>query len=148
MTGALHTVRSFAFGLWAGAMLAFAFLFAPTAFAHIGPTPAFAATIADTIRKLTVFGYACAAAIVIACLPRIARAPRLWALVAIAAVMTALSWYEVHAIVPLMERTTLATPAYETLHRRSSTVYGIVLLLGLIGFAVSTAVRDRKGRSR
>lgn len=124
-------------------MVGFAFLFAPTAFSHVGPTPAFAATIADTIGKLTVLGYACAAIVLLASLPRIAVAPRLRLLVALAAIMCALGWYEVHAIVPLMNQTPLQTPAYDALHRRSSTIYSIILLLGLTGLLLTATEGNR-----
>ncbi len=116
-------------------MAGFAFIFAPAAFAHVGPTAAFAATIAASIRGLTFFGFGCAAVLVLASL---AEFRRLWWLAAIAVVMCALSWYEVQVVVPLMERTPLQTPAYEALHHRSSAVYSAVLLLGLLGLGIAT----------
>ena len=118
-------------------MIGFAFIFAPSAFSHIGATPAFAATIAASIRGVTVFGYGCTTAVVLACIPGLRRVPRNWWLIAIALVMSALGWYEVQMVVPLMERTALQTPAYDALHHQSSSVYGVILILGLAGLGLS-----------
>ena len=51
--------------------------------------------------------------------------------------MSALGWYEVQMVVPLMERTALQTPAYDALHHQSSSVYGVILILGLAGLGLS-----------
>lgn len=133
----LRIARVLAFGVWTGAMIGFAFIFAPTAFAHIGPTAPFAATIAASIRGITALGYGCTAVVVLACIPQIARRRSFRWLIVIALVMCALSWYEVQAIVSAMEHTALRTPAYEALHRRSSTIYSAILLLGIAGTALS-----------
>lgn len=133
----MRVVRVLAFGVWTGAMVGFAFIFAPAAFAHVGPTPAFAATIATAIRGITDLGYGCAALVILASRPKIGRTGLLWWLIAIAVLMSALGWYEVHAIVPAMESTALRTPAYDALHHRSSTIYSVILLLGLAGLVLS-----------
>ncbi len=132
MNPPVRAVLVLAFGLWSGVMIGFAFLFAPLAFSTLGPTPVFAALIARTMGAITLFGYGCAAAAVLASLTDLrARPARAGALIVIALVMSALGWYEVHAIVPLMQQTALHTPAYDALHRRSSSIYAAVLILGL-----------------
>lgn len=138
----LAVLRSYAFGLWTGAMVGFAFFFAPAAFAHVGPTPAFAATIAASIIAITYFGYVCGGIVILCALLELrSNRSAIW-LAAIAVVMCALGAYETNAVVPLMQHTPLQTPAYDALHRRSSSIYSVILLLGLAGMAL-TAIRRR-----
>jgi Domain of unknown function (DUF4149) len=132
-------IKVLAFGLWSGAMIGFAFIFAPVAFKALGPTPVFAALIARTIGAITVFGYGCGACAIAASLLDLKDRYRAFSLTAIAIVMIALTWYEMHAVVPIMERTPIASPAYSALHRQSSTIYGFVLLLGLIALIWSAS---------
>jgi divalent metal cation (Fe/Co/Zn/Cd) transporter len=127
-------------------MVGFAFFFAPAAFAHVGPTPAFAATIAASIVAITYFGYVCGGVVVLsAVLEMRSNRSAVW-LAAIALIMCALGAYETNVVVPLMQHTQLQTPAYDALHRRSSSVYSIVLLLGLVGMAFSGVGRRRAGQ--
>lgn len=49
------TLRVVLLGLWVGAMASFAFIFAPIAFAHAGPTQGFAGTIAASVRAIVAF---------------------------------------------------------------------------------------------
>jgi ABC-type transport system involved in multi-copper enzyme maturation permease subunit len=131
-------LRLLALGLWVGAMIGFAFIFAPIAFATIGPTPAFAATIARVVGAVTVFGYACALIAVLASVALFgSQSRRSIAIVTLVVIMSALGLYETHAIVPLMQSTPLQTPAYDALHRRSSAVYSAILLCGLAAFVMS-----------
>lgn len=139
----LAVLRSYAFGLWTGAMVGFAFFFAPAAFAHVGPTPAFAATIAASIIAITYFGYVCGGIVVLSALLELRSNRNILWLAAIAVVMCALGAYETNAVVPLMQHTPLQTPAYDALHRRSSSIYSVVLLLGLIAIAISGAAQRR-----
>jgi hypothetical protein len=120
-------------------MIGFAFIFAPLAFKALGPVPIFAALIVRTINAITLFGYGCSIAAIAASLLDLRSGIRAAALAVIAIVMAALSWYETHAIVPTMERTQIASPSYEALHHQSSSVYGVVLLLGLIALIWSAA---------
>jgi hypothetical protein len=119
-------------------MAGFAFLFAPVAFANVGPTPAFAATIAETLRALTrageVFGIVAAAITAFARIdtPRVAAG-----VIACVALMLALGFVETQYVIPQMQLTPLQTPAYEALHKQSSTIYSIVLLSGLVGFVLA-----------
>lgn len=134
----LSLIRTFALGLWVGALAAFAFIFAPVAFAHVGPTPAFAATIARSVILLTASGYVCAALAALTSLAELRRAPaRAIAIIALVVSACVLGFYEVHAIVPAMQSTPLRTPAYDALHHRSSTVYSFILLAAAIALGTS-----------
>lgn len=131
--------------IWVGALAGFAFLYAPATFHAMGPTTAFAALIASLIEELSFLGHACAivaiaAALVLALRPA-ARARSL-TIAAIVLVMGLLVLVQVSWVLPQMRATVLQTPAYASLHRRSSMVYGSVLLLGVIGVALSALRRD------
>jgi hypothetical protein len=139
----LGVLRFYAFGLWTGAMVGFAFFFAPAAFAHVGPTPAFAATIAASIVAITYFGYVCGGVAVLSALLELrSNRSAVW-LAVIAVIMCALGAYETNVVVPLMQHTPLQTPAYDALHHRSSSVYSIVLLLGILAIALSALLQRR-----
>jgi len=135
----LNVIRIVALGLWVGALAGFAFFFAPAAFAHVGPTQAFADTIAACVLALARFGWLLGAvAVAAAMLDR--DAPRRAALFTTLAVVLAigLSVVEVLAIVPRMQGTPLGTPAYAALHGQSSLVYGLALLSALAALAISS----------
>ncbi|MDQ2872913.1 MAG: DUF4149 domain-containing protein [Candidatus Eremiobacteraeota bacterium] len=145
----LSMLRVLALGLWVGAMTGFAFIFAPIAFHTIGPTASFAATIASSVQAITIFGYICAAvAIGVSIVLMRAMPRRSFAIIVLAAIMSALGFYESHAIVPLMQSTPLQTPAYDALHRRSSSIYSVVLIAGLAAFVLAAWHRDRRINSR
>ena len=133
----LSVVRIVLLGLWVGAMAGFAFLFAPEAFAHIGPTPAFASTIAASVRAIAVAGYVLGglAIAVTLFLPEPVRR-KLFVVVSIVVAFVC-TVVETQAIVPKMETTPLLTAAYESLHRASSGVYSAVLIFALLATVVS-----------
>jgi hypothetical protein len=131
-------IRIVLLGLWVGAMVAFAFVFAPIAFAHIGPTPAFAATIAACVRALVRIGDAVALLCAVLTLVAPGQSRRRAAfIVALLALTMLAGFYETGIIVPRMETTPLQTPAYDALHRQSSTVYGIALLAAFAALIAS-----------
>jgi len=135
----LNVIRIVALGLWVGALAGFAFFFAPAAFAHVGPTQAFADTIAACVLALARFGWLLGAvAVAAALLDR--NAPRREAVFTALAVVlaTGLGVVEVVAIVPHMQNTPLGTPAYHALHGRSSLVFGLSLVCALAGLAISS----------
>ncbi|GAC1614808.1 MAG: hypothetical protein NVS9B12_15430 [Vulcanimicrobiaceae bacterium] len=141
---AARIARLLAIALWVGAMAGFAFIFAPTAFHVIGPTPVFATTIAATLRALTAFGFGCAVVAALATLALPGRFGRKSIVFAFAiAAMCGLSFFEIASVVPQMERTPLRTGAYEKLHRQSSRVYTAVLLLGFLSLALLAEGRRR-----
>lgn len=124
-------------------MAGFAFLFAPIAFAHIGPTPAFAATIAASVRAITQSGN-WLAVIAVAITVFVRLEPRRTAAVIVACIAIAIvaGLVETQFIVPQMQQTPLQTPAYDALHRKSSGVYSIVLLAGLASLVLSSRPRS------
>ena len=138
---AANIAMTLSLGLWVGALAGFAFFFAPPTFAAMGPTPHFAALIASIIERLTDFGYACAIVAFIGVLAALRGGARrsLLAVAAIVILMVGLSWFETAEIVPQMKVTAVATPAYAGLHHRSSTVYGSILVLGLLALGISAA---------
>ncbi|HET7813451.1 MAG TPA: DUF4149 domain-containing protein [Candidatus Baltobacteraceae bacterium] len=130
-------LRILAFGLWTGVMIGFAFLFAPIAFSVLGPVLTFAELIGRVIGSITVFGYACAALVVLAAMLERFASLRAKITALFAVVMAALGWFEMHAVVPVMRSTPIETPAYQGLHHESSTIYSAILLLGLAGLVWS-----------
>jgi hypothetical protein len=137
------TIRILLLGLWVGAMAGFAFVFAPVFFAHVGPTPAFAASVAACVGAIVHVGdwiAVLAAAITVFAKLESRRAGI--AIVACLAIATLCGIVELGNIVPQMEHTPLNTPAYDALHRRSSGVYGAAFLAALAALALSSrAVR-------
>lgn len=131
--------RMLALGLWVGAMTGFAFVVAPIVFHILGPTSQFAAIVAATVVAIAAFGYACGgvALAATAVLLRARKRSSIAILILVAAMLLG-SWYEVHAIVPLMQHTPLHTPAYDRLHQRSSTLYAGILLAGLIAWVLGS----------
>lgn len=141
----MQLLRLTALGSWLGGMLAFAFIFAPTAFAHIGPTPAFAATIAATLVTLTRAGFVCAALAIIATLRLYAsdRMRRFGVIITGVVVATIAGIFELAIIIPSMRNTPLGTHAYDALHHQSSTVYSVALIAVATAFAVATFSHPR-----
>jgi hypothetical protein len=139
-------IRTVALALWVGAMAGFAFLYAPIAFSHVGPTQAFAATIAASIRALTLWGDVLGAiALAVTLFAKIAtRTLAIATSVCIAAAIL-LGAIETRVIVPAMETTPLLTPAYDALHRQSSGVYGAALLCALAALAMTSWRRSSAG---
>lgn len=138
----LYVIRLLVLGLWLGAMAGFAFLFAPVAFVHVGSTPAFAATIASCLRLMTRAGdWLGIAAAAITLFDRLETRRRAAAIVGCIAVAIALGAYETSHVVSQMESTQLLTPAYEALHRTSSTMYSIVLLAVTVSFIIAATSR-------
>ncbi|MBV8637318.1 MAG: hypothetical protein JO322_04485 [Candidatus Eremiobacteraeota bacterium] len=138
LSNVLYVVRIVVLGLWVGAMAGFAFLFAPIAFAHIGPTAAFAATIAASVRAITAMG--AVAGIIAGLLTvgiRFETLRRKITIVLCIAIAIAFGAIETQAIVPKMEATPLMTAAYDALHRQSSGVYSAVLIFALLALVLS-----------
>jgi hypothetical protein len=146
-------IEILALGLWIGALVGFAFVFAPTAFRTIPDLNTFATLIGATLRALTHLGYGLGA---IALLAALARGARVRAL--LLGAMLVLSAYDVHVVLPAMEATlnTFGAPMaqtpktdprrlrYDAEHRWSSRVYGTVLLLGLLSLAAASQPARRR----
>jgi len=135
-------VSIIALALWVGSMAGFAFLFAPMAFSHLGPTAQFATLIGDSIIRLDAFGNVCALISAASlCILIFYNRRSALSILGCIALMYVLSAYEVDSILPGMRALQTQTPAYEALHRRSQEVYGSVLLLGIAALAILAARR-------
>ena len=136
---------TFSLALWVGALVGFAFVFAPAAFATIGPTPEFAMMIARVLWQLSAFAFGCCAVGLLCALVLVwAGSIRQGALIALLlALMATLSAYEIVRVVPRMQATPIRTPAYERLHARSSKVYGCVLIAGLLALGLAASIRNK-----
>jgi len=133
------SIRIIVLGLWVGAMAGFAFVFAPIAFAHIGATPAFAATIATCVQTIVRTGnWAAVAVAAITVFAGLESRRAAAVIVGLLALAIACGAYETSVLLPQMQQTPLLTPAYEALHRESSSVYGVALLAALIALLVSS----------
>jgi Domain of unknown function (DUF4149) len=126
-------------GLWVGATVGFAFVFAPIAFAHIGATPPFAATIAACLQTIVrIGGWIAVVAAAITVFAGLESRRAAAVIVGLLALAIACGAYETSFIIPQMQQTPLLTPTYEALHRESSSVYGVALLAVLIALGVSS----------
>lgn len=157
----LASLERLALGLWLGALLAFGLIFAPQAFKAIPDLAVFARLIAATLRALAVFGFACGGVALLALLARaVARPVRLAALrMLLILAMIGVTAFETFSIIPAMEglhprfRAPFglfrnADPArgdYDRLHRESTRLYELVVLLGLGAFAL-TSLDNAPGR--
>jgi hypothetical protein len=145
----LAAVEIPALGLWLGALVGFAFVFAPTAFRIVAPTDVarFAALTAGILAQLTVLGYVLGAvAIVVALLRSREAGVRVYDFARAGVIVLALGlvWVESAYIIPAMAAIAdLHSPAYHALHGRSSAIYGAVVLLGLAAL-VMAAARDER----
>jgi hypothetical protein len=144
----LATIEITALGIWLGALIGFAFIFAPIAFRLVAPLDVgrFAALTASALAALTQWGYALGGIAILVALARaIDAGDRTWDIVRAALVAIALGFaaYEQQAIVPAMQATSdLRGPEYHALHQRSSGIYGGAVLLVLAALALAAARRE------
>jgi Domain of unknown function (DUF4149) len=140
----LAAVEIPAIGLWLGALCGFAFIFAPAAFRLIPDTTQFASLTAANLRVLTYVGAACGIlAIVVALVRSFDAADRTNDILRAALILIALLLvaYEAYAVVPAMTAITdVHSPEFAELHRRSTQVYGGVVVLALAAL-IMAAVR-------
>lgn len=133
-----------ALGLWLGALIGFAFIFAPAAFRIVTDVERFATLTATVLATLSIVGYVCGGiAIVVALLRSRDAGDRVPDVIRAALVVIALGlvFYQSHAIVP--EMAAMRDPhsdSYHALHNRSTLIYGGVLVLGLAAL-IAAAVR-------
>ncbi len=136
------SVRIVLLGLWVGAMAGFAFVFAPIAFTHIGPTPAFAAMIAAEVAAIVRTGdWIALATVAITVFAGLESRRTAAAIIGCLALTVLCGAFELGAIVPQMQQTPLLTPAYESLHRESSGVYGVAFLAALAALIVGSRTK-------
>lgn len=137
-----------ALGIWAGALVGFAFVSAPLAFRTVAPLDVarFAALTAQTLAQLTIWGYVLGGiAIVVALLRSAYAGDRTWDFGRAALLVLALllASYQQRAIVPAMGAIAdVHGPEYAALHGRSTLVYGIVLLLALTALVLAAVRKD------
>jgi hypothetical protein len=141
----IRVIEIIALAVWVGAMIAFAFLFAPIAFHTLGNLDEFALLVSHTITAVSYLGFGCAVIVAIA----ICASPRSRTRTARAvclALMLGTSIYELYVIMPQMANilahaggsiAALAPHdprrlAYDDAHHRSSLVYGVTLITGLV----------------
>lgn len=141
----MSLVRIVVLGLWVGVMVGFAFIFAPQAFRALGATPAFAALIAATIGAITTFGYLCGIIAIAVSLAYLSdRRAISIAIIFLILVMFGLSFYEIHSVIVQMQATAVQTPAYQVMHRESSSIYSGILLTGIIAWVLSALTSAKR----
>ena len=137
-----------ALGLWLGALVGFAFIFAPLAFRIVAPLDIarFAALMAQTLGTLTLWGYVLGGvAIVIVLLRSAGAGDRTWDFgrAVLLAAALGLAAYQQQAIVPAMTAITdVRSPEYRALHQRSTQIYGAVVVLVFAALVLAAVRRD------
>ncbi|HEX3465272.1 MAG TPA: DUF4149 domain-containing protein [Candidatus Elarobacter sp.] len=137
-----------ALGAWLGALVGFAFVFAPLAFRLVAPLDVarFAELVARSIGVLSVWGYVLGGLAIVVVLVRSAFAgERTWDFLraALIALALGLSIYQQRAIVPAMAATTDVTSArYHGLHQQSTLVYGCAVMLIAVALVLAAVRRD------
>jgi signal transduction histidine kinase len=144
----LAAVEIPALGVWLGALLAFAFVFAPLAFRIVAPLGVvrFAELIASAIGVLTLWGYVLGGLALVVVIVRSAEAgERTWDFIraALIALALGLAAYQQRAIVPAMAAVSdVRSEAYQALHRRSTLVYGCAVVLIAAALVLAAVRRD------
>ena len=145
-------VEALALALWIGALSAFAFVFAPTAFHIVSDLEVFATLMATVIGKLNALGFACGGIALLAVIARNREDAALGRLTAVRAtlivVMLGLVFVEGHFVVPAMQALRIASDPYDRLHQVSSLVYGLVLILGYTAIALAVLALPEAMRRR
>jgi hypothetical protein len=133
-------------GIWTGAQLGFAFLFAPIAFNAIGDPVRFGAVVAPVFAALGPFGYVCLGVAFLVAVARAARADErtadIFRALAIVLALGLLVFHQVAIVSAMAAIPDVSSPAYHALHDRSRLVYGGVLILSF-GALVAAAARPR-----
>jgi hypothetical protein len=149
----IEIVEVWALAVWVGSLAGFAFVFAPVAFSRLsGDLDTFASIIGGTLAAMTLLGYVCGGIALATSLVAAAVRRSRWAILraACVAIMLGLTAFSENAIVPAMVQTQSSFHAsfnavsrddprrvrYDALHRKSSEVYGVVLILGLGALAL------------
>ena len=140
----LAAVEIPALGLWMGALLGFAFIFAPRAFHIVADVTQFAALTATNLAILAEVGYVSGAIAIVAAIVRSRdAADRTNDIIRIGLILIALALVGIQSatIIPAMTAAQdVHSAAYHDLHARSTAVYGGVVLLGFAAL-IMAAVR-------
>jgi len=130
----LSAVEIVALGVWCGAQVGFAFLFAPIAFRVLGDPVRFNALVTPVFAAIAGLGYVCGTVAVLTALARMRREKRTAVFIRVGLIVVALVLltYHTQVIVPALTSIhDLTSPAFHAMHDRSRTIYGEVLLLAL-----------------
>lgn len=153
---AISVLEAFLYIVWLGSLIGVAFVAAPAAFAH-APAQDAGAIVGASLRTLTTVAWVCGGITLIIWLARIPREGRLALLGALlVAGAVAATDYAQWSITPRMDAIVHELPGplvslprddprrmtFDALHRQSSGVYGVVLVLGFIAVALSAARRE------
>ena len=144
----LAAVETVALGTWLGALVGFAFVFAPLAFRIVAPLDVgrFATLTATSLAVLSTWGYVLGGVAVVVTLARAAGAgDRVWDAARAAVVVFALCLvaFEQRAIVPpMLAATDVRSDAYRALHQRSTAIYGGAVLLVAAALVLAAVRRD------
>jgi hypothetical protein len=144
----LSAVEITALGIWSGAQIGFAFIFAPIAFRVLGDPLRFNAVVTPIFGAMSVLGYVCGGIAVLTALARSRDAgDRTADIVRAGLVVIALGLlsYHAHAIVPAITSIQdVTSPAFHALHDRSRVFYGGVLLLALAALVMVALRRPNR----
>lgn len=154
MERAFAVIEAAALALWIGALAGFAFVFAPLAFSAFGgDVDRFGNLVGLVLARLNLIGYACGALALLAVFVRnredssLGRGSALRALILV--LMLLLVVAEAYLIIPAVHDAGQSHAAsYERLHALSSTVYGVVIILGFAALALSVLARPEAVRRR
>jgi hypothetical protein len=140
----LSAIEITALGIWSGAQIGFAFIFAPITFRVLGDPLRFNAVVTPIFGAMSILGYVCGAIAVAAAIARSRDAgDRTADIVRAALVVIAIGLliYHTQAIVPALTAVSdLTSRAFAGLHDRSRVVYGGVLILALAAL-IMVAIR-------
>jgi hypothetical protein len=135
-----------ALGIWTGAQIGFAFLFAPIAFKAIGDPVRFGSVVAPVFAALGPFGYVCGGIALVVAIARATRADDrtadIFRALAIVIALGLLVYHQTTIVAAMAAIPDVSSAAYHALHDRSRLVYGGVLLLCL-GALIAAAARPR-----
>jgi hypothetical protein len=136
-----------ALGIWLGALAGLAFVAAPLAFRLIAPVDVgrFAQLIAAQLTLLTTWGYALGGlAFVVVFLRAAFAGDRIWdatRLLLIALALLLATYHQRVVVAAMLLTPEVSSPAYQSLHTRSTSIYGIVVLLVFAALVLAAARR-------
>jgi predicted acyltransferase len=135
-----------ALGIWTGAQIGFAFLFAPIAFKALADPQRFGGVVAPIFAALGTLGYACLGVALAVAIVRAARADErtadIFRSLAILIALGLLFYHQRTIVAAMAAIPDVASAPYHALHDRSRIVYGGIVLLSL-GALIAAAARPR-----
>ena len=142
----LAAVEIPALGIWVGAQIGFAFLFAPLAFKALGDPQQFGTMVTPVFAALGSFGYVCGGIAFAVAVARAARADDrtadIFRALATLIAIGILVYHQTTIVAAMAAIPDVSSAAYHALHDRSRVVYAAVLLFSF-GALVAAAARPR-----